>query len=267
MKLIYNLHLLLFLLLIATISLNAKVNYSPTVKNGGILLIEAQAKKLTYNNKTHSPIQKNTFLIPVNYRAKIGKHYFIADNKKYFFQVKRGTYKKDVLKVSKNKTSFNKKIKERTIEEAILVKRLYKKDSESQYTEPFLYPLQSKLTSFYGNARIFNNQIKSYHSGIDFRAKVGTKIKASNSGIVVLAKDLFYCGKCVIVSHGNKIFSIYAHLSEFLVHKGQSVKRGQIIALSGKTGRVTGPHLHFGMVLEGIKVDPVVGIEILNGLM
>ena len=267
MKWIYNTYLLLFFLLLPLTTLNASVKYPSTVTHGGILHIKSNADSITYDGKTYSPLQKSTFLLPIKYRAKIGKHYFTQDKKKYFFQVQKGDYKRDILKVAKDKTNLNKKTQERTIKEALKMKKIYQSNISQQYATPFVYPLSSKLTSLYGNARIFNQQIKSYHSGIDFRAKIGTQIKASNDGVIVLAKDLFYCGKCVIINHGNKIFSIYAHLSGFKVKVGEKVSKGKVIALSGKTGRVTGPHLHFGMVLEGVKIDPRVGIEILNGLM
>ena len=93
---------------------------------------------------------------------------------------------------------------------------------------------------------------------------MGTPIKVSNDGVVKLAKNRFFAGGSIIIDHGEGIFSVYYHLSKFLVKKGQKVKRGQIIALSGKSGRVTGPHLHFGIVLQNSSVEPLKFVSLMN---
>jgi murein DD-endopeptidase MepM/ murein hydrolase activator NlpD len=94
-----------------------------------------------------------------------------------------------------------------------------------------------------------------------------TPIKASNDGIVAFAGDLFYAGKCIIINHGNYIFTIYAHLNKINVKTNDKIKRSQIIALSGKSGRVTGAHLHFGTIINGIKVNPKSFINVINGII
>ena len=107
------------------------------------------------------------------------------------------------------------------------------------------------MTSVYGTRRLFNNVRKSQHLGIDYRAKVGVPIPSSNKGKVVLAQNLFYTGNTVILDHGLGVFTLYGHLNKILVKKGDLVNRRQILGEAGKTGRVTGPHLHWGVKVNG----------------
>ena len=95
------------------------------------------------------------------------------------------------------------------------------------------------------------------HLGTDFPVKEGTPVRASNAGVVVLARALFYEGNCVIVDHGARFYTIYMHLSRIDVRFGERLRKGVKVGLSGATGRVTGPHVHLGVRWEGNYVDPV----------
>lgn len=97
----------------------------------------------------------------------------------------------------------------------------------------------------------------SPHNGTDFATPIGTKVIAPGDGIVSLVTDHRYAGKYVVIDHGNKYRTRYLHLSKALVHKGQRVSRGQVIALSGNTGRITGPHLHYEFHINGRPVNPM----------
>jgi len=108
----------------------------------------------------------------------------------------------------------------------------------------------------FGNQRIFNGKLDSVHRGLDYRAKMRTPVAAINSGRVVLARPLYYEGGCVIIDHGLGLMSIYMHLAKIEVAVGKKVRRGQTIALSGASGRATGPHLHLGIRWEGSYLDP-----------
>ena len=101
-----------------------------------------------------------------------------------------------------------------------------------------------------------NNQPKNPHSGIDLKAKLSEPIKSINKGIVVFTGNHFFSGKSVYVDHGLGIISMYFHLSEIKVTKGDPVNKGDIVGLAGSTGRSTGPHLHWGIRVNNIKVDP-----------
>jgi len=143
--------------------------------------------------------------------------------------------------------------------------KIYNTTTETLYiSDKFIYPLETKITSDFGKKRVYNGSLKSYHSGTDYRAKVGTKIKAINNGKVVIAKNRFYAGNSIVLDHGNGIYSGYYHLSKMNYKEGDLVKKGDIIGLSGSTGRVTGPHLHFSFRIHGIQVDPLQAIDLLN---
>jgi len=122
--------------------------------------------------------------------------------------------------------------------------------------EPFVRPVPGERTSIFGTRRVFNGQPRDPHSGLDLRAATGSPVKASGPGRVVLARDLYYSGNTVLIDHGGGLFTIYAHLSEFRVEEGQPAVAGQVIALSGATGRVTGPHLHWGAKIANRPFDP-----------
>jgi murein DD-endopeptidase MepM/ murein hydrolase activator NlpD len=165
-------------------------------------------------------------------------------------------YKKEFLKVDKKRVSLSKKDLARVGREQRVLNVLYRNQrGHLLFEEMFLAPLKSKITSIYGTKRIYNGNKKGQHLGTDFRAAVGTPIVAANSGEVVLARDLFFTGNTVIIYHGLSIFTVYGHLSKLLVSPGDRVLREDRIGLSGVTGRVTGPHLHWGVKVNGNWVD------------
>jgi murein DD-endopeptidase MepM/ murein hydrolase activator NlpD len=127
--------------------------------------------------------------------------------------------------------------------------------------------MSSEITSPFGNRRLFNKQLKSYHNGVDFRAPVGTPVFAANSGVVKIAENLFYSGNVVIVDHGNLIFTIYAHLSKIEVTADQQIEKGQQLGLTGATGRVSGPHLHWGVKVNGTAVNPIQFMRAMDSLI
>lgn len=124
------------------------------------------------------------------------------------------------------------------------------------WSTPPQYPIRSVVTSSYGFRRVYNGTPRSPHAGTDFRAAVGTPVAAPFSGTVVLTGDHYYAGKSIYVDSGNGVLSVFFHLSEIGVKKGDRVKKGQIVGKSGATGRITGPHLHYGLCLAGQYVDP-----------
>lgn len=125
-----------------------------------------------------------------------------------------------------------------------------------QWSGDFIKPVDAPETDSFGMTRVLNEELTSEHRGTDFPIKEGSPVSASNSGTVVLARELFYEGNCVIIDHGQHFFTIYMHLSKMLVRAGQRVRKGQRLGLSGSTGRVTGPHLHMGVRWESAYVDP-----------
>jgi murein DD-endopeptidase MepM/ murein hydrolase activator NlpD len=122
--------------------------------------------------------------------------------------------------------------------------------------QPFTVPIPGVVGKNFGERRIFNGEPRAPHSGADLHAAAGTPVHATNRGRVVLAKTLFFTGNTVILDHGLGIYSLYAHLSRIDVKSGEVVKNGQLLGLVGATGRVTAPHLHWGMRVQGARVDP-----------
>jgi murein DD-endopeptidase MepM/ murein hydrolase activator NlpD len=135
--------------------------------------------------------------------------------------------------------------------------------AKPEWSSNFLPPLRiGVMSESFGSQRVFNGKRASIHRGLDYHAKSGTPISAINSGRVVLARPLYFEGGCVVIDHGLGLMSVYMHLSKIDVAVGAKVHRGQLIALSGATGRATGPHLHLGVRWQGSYLDPAKLFEI-----
>ena len=127
-----------------------------------------------------------------------------------------------------------------------------------QYTGDFQRPIHTEITGEFGTKRMFNKVEKSRHYGVDLDGVGGERIRASNTGRVALAGDLFYSGLTLFIDHGGGLFTVYFHLRSLKVATNELVQAGQVVGTLGKSGRVTGPHLHFGAKLHGTYVDPLV---------
>jgi murein DD-endopeptidase MepM/ murein hydrolase activator NlpD len=140
--------------------------------------------------------------------------------------------------------------------------RIYRhREAYSPPTEPFVRPVSGIKTSIFGMRRLFNGKPRSPHPGLDLRASEGTPVRASGPGRVVLAEDLYYSGNVVIIDHGGGLFTLYAHLSEIKTAADTLARSGDLIGLSGSTGRVTGPHLHWGAKIGNRPFDPEALLE------
>ncbi len=248
------------------------------ITNGKTFLLEVTKNSKILKDQKELPLLKHPtkkdryfVLVPVAYKTKykeINLH-LIEDKKqeKIVLHVNQGNYKKETLKVNPKKVHPPKSEQNRIYKEYLESKKIYATFTKQRYWDkPFKMPLNSKITSDYGNARIFNGSLKSFHSGTDFRAPTGTVIKATNNGVVVVASKRYYSGNAVIIDHGEGIYSSYSHLSRIDVKVGQKVKRDEKLGLSGATGRVTGPHLHFSFIVDSKKIDPLDFIQIINSL-
>jgi murein DD-endopeptidase MepM/ murein hydrolase activator NlpD len=112
-------------------------------------------------------------------------------------------------------------------------------------------------TGVYGSRRLYGGEERSWHKGHDFAVPRGTPIHAPADGIVTMAAMTFFNGNLVIIDHGDRLFTIYAHLSAMDVKPGDKVRRGQLIGKVGTTGRSTGPHLHWGVYWQNMAIDPI----------
>jgi hypothetical protein len=186
-----------------------------------------------------------------------GKHSRVVEAP---FTVIKGDYASESIHVtdpSKVKPQNPKHIK-RIVKELAEIKETYNTVISKKYWDgPFQLPIKSTITSRYGTKRLYNGKQNSFHPGLDFKAAEGTPIHADAAGLVVMAKDLFFTGNTVMINHGYGVITLYAHMSKLDVKKGQEVKAGELLGLSGMTGRVTGPHLHWQAMIQKQKVNPM----------
>ena len=144
------------------------------------------------------------------------------------------------------------------IEEGVKIKQDYlsRVTAIRQWEGKFVAPATASTSDVFGSQRIFNGVAQRPHLGLDFRVPTGTSVSAMNDGTVLLARFLYFEGNCVVIDHGQGLLTLYFHLSEFKIKEGDTVKRGQVIGLSGGTGRATGPHLHVAVRWQGTYLDP-----------
>ncbi|MCF8060680.1 MAG: M23 family metallopeptidase [Bacteriovoracaceae bacterium] len=172
------------------------------------------------------------------------------------FYVVKKDFPSERLNVDKKRVFLNKKDAARAARENKLRAKAYASSpNRPLFFEPFILPIESFVTSIYGSKRIFNKKKQTQHLGTDYRAAVGVPIKAANRGKVVISRDFFYTGNTIIIDHGLGIFTMYGHLSKRHVQEGEVVTIGDIIGLAGATGRVTGPHLHWGVTVNGFAIE------------
>ena len=152
-----------------------------------------------------------------------------------------------------------KEVYERIKKDNILIGQARQTDSPLDFFKnQFIKPVENAIiTGVYGSQRILNGKPRMPHFGLDYAAKEGTPVKAMMDGIVTLSeKDLYFTGGTIIFDHGHGISTLYMHLKDIHVKKGQSVKKGNIVGTVGKTGRATGPHLDIRLNWFNVKLDP-----------
>jgi murein DD-endopeptidase MepM/ murein hydrolase activator NlpD len=163
----------------------------------------------------------------------------------------------EYLTLPKDKVDLDEKALARWKAEQAQIRTALAEDSRLRlWRTSFIEPVRGAKTGVFGSVRVLNGQPRSPHSGEDIGAPLGTEVVASNDGVVRLTVDHFFSGKGIFLDHGLGLYSMYFHLSEVLVRDGDLVKAGQVIGKVGATGRATGPHLHWGVKLNGARVNP-----------
>jgi murein DD-endopeptidase MepM/ murein hydrolase activator NlpD len=225
--------------------------------------------QIIWQNKTVPAFRLNdawTTIVGVDLDTKAGDHradvLFTMDDgrvdkRDIVVKVVEKKYPTTQLKVDDRYVELSKVDLERANRETKELEAIYSNVTREIFPDaPFTVPIPGGTGANFGHRRVFNGEPRAPHAGADLRATTGTPIHATNQGRVVLAKDLFFTGNTVVLDHGLGIYSLYAHLSKIDVKRGDPVKNGQVIGLAGATGRVTGPHLHWGMRVQGARVDP-----------
>jgi peptidase M23-like protein len=171
--------------------------------------------------------------------------------------VRAGKFATERLTVEKQFVQPDPEQEKRAVEEQKKMRAIYDTVTpERLWDGKFRLPLKDvNRGGNFGRRRVLNGEARSPHAGVDFPTAAGTAVFASQSGRVALAEELFYAGNTVVIDHGYGIYSLYAHLSQIEAHAGDTVKAGEEIGKVGATGRVTGPHLHWGLTIEHARVN------------
>lgn len=167
-------------------------------------------------------------------------------------------YKEEHLDLPKNKVDLDQPDMSRANQETANITATYAlRDGRTGFEQGFRLPAQGRFSGVFGSRRILNGQPRKPHNGVDIAAPQGTPVSTIAPGTVVLTgQDYFFTGNTVIIHHGHGVISLYAHLDSLSVREGEWLPAGRGIGTVGKTGRATGPHLHWGVLVRGARVDP-----------
>jgi len=269
-----NYHISVLLLLLSTFlifSNNLHAAYLPMESRvpGGVAIVDLgqspQKPAVTFNKKPISVVKRNKqwlAVIGIPLSTKPGKHFIKVQNlkKKRTLEINITDKKyqtqhltiKNKRKVNPNKTDMTRITKERPIIRNAL--KVWRDTDDVPFK--FIAPVKGKKSSSFGLKRFFNKQPRRPHSGMDIAAPQGAKIIAPADGTVIETGDFFFNGNSVFIDHGQGLVTMYCHMDKIDVKRGDRVKTGQFIGNVGMTGRVTGPHLHWGVSLNNARIDP-----------
>ena len=240
---------------------------------GGIVIvpldvksIEAPIVKFKMNRVLVAPAtnepQKWVAVVGIPLDAKSGKHEInVTSNgqkQKVPFTIKKKKYKTQHITIkNKRKVNPTKKDLERIgKEKKTIVASLKTWRASPEINTKFVIPVKGRLSSPFGLRRFFNKQPRKPHSGIDIAAPEGTPIVSPAAGVILSTGNYFFNGNSIFIDHGQGLVTMYCHMSKINVKPGQHVAQGEKIGAIGKTGRVTGPHLHWAVSLNDARVDP-----------
>ena len=219
------------------------------------------------------PAGENSLLALVGVPVEVGDSFGVSlflhgadwsDTAKAYLPVRRSGYPSEVLKVAPGFVKPDSAAAAR-IQSEILKSREVSRRSQSRtrlWAGPFRLPRSSRITSPFGTARVFNGEVQSRHLGTDFAGAVGEPVLAAGRGIVALVANFYLAGGTIYLDHGGGLVTAYFHLSRAYVRQGQMVRAGQRIGAVGRSGRVTGPHLHWVARYGTVSVDPMSLLQI-----
>ncbi|MEM7217980.1 MAG: M23 family metallopeptidase [Pseudomonadota bacterium] len=243
---------------------------SPTTVPGGILAVPVAPGSSVRFGTTDVLVANDLALLGVGLKTKPGSYQLEVTTPEGFgyelefavvakaYEVQRLTIKND-RKVNPLQQDLERIGREARAQRAQYALRTPTRDD----LVPFIQPTQGIVSSSFGRRRVLNGQPRNPHSGLDIAAPTGTPIVSPAPGTVTLTGDLFFNGNTVFVDHGGGLVTMMCHMSRIDVAEGQSVDRGEQLGLVGATGRVTGPHLHWNVSLNGVRVDPLQAMDAL----
>jgi murein DD-endopeptidase MepM/ murein hydrolase activator NlpD len=238
--------------------------------NGGISIIPVHSKQKPSFTYQKSPLavlsspQKSLWLlvvgIPLEAKNEIQQVEMIKPYRAEVpFYMSEKTYTtqyltiKDIRKVNPLESDL-----QRIKQEEEKFNLIYSSFSEKNpFEHSYAPPLKGPVSSLFGLQRVYNQQPRPPHSGLDIVAPEGNPVLACSEGKIADTGDYFYTGNTVIINHGMGVFSLYGHLKEIQVKPGESITQGSILGTVGQTGRATGPHLHWSMIMNKTLVDPL----------
>ncbi len=196
-------------------------------------------------------------LAGVDLDRKVGKYPLAFGDQHMDVVVTPHAYRSSVITVPDRFVEPPVEVQARIDEERVFRTKVFAASpAERFWNGAFTAPAPTRFTSSFGVRRVYNGKTKSVHQGLDYAAAMGTEVHAANAGRVVIARDMYFEGGLVTLDHGDSLFTLYMHLSKFLVKEGDAVEKGAPIAKSGSSGRVTGPHLHFAVRWQGVYLEP-----------
>jgi len=262
--------ILLPVLLTITAALSSHAAPEQALVPGGIAIINlddySPDMRITFDDRKTTVFRQGDSwyaLAGIPLKAKTGTYAFEIVSRDGSTRVSRvdvnsKKYKEQRLTIkNKRKVNPNKQDMAR-IEKERALKRAAKHHWSGDYPDvDFIWPVTGPISSIFGLRRFFNEQERNPHNGLDIAAPEGTDIRVTADGTVIEAGDFFFSGNMVYVDHGQGLISLYAHLSRIDVKPGDVLRRGDVLGAVGQTGRVTGAHLHFAVMTNGVLVDPV----------
>lgn len=246
---------LLYLLTCLSISAHAGVR-------GGIEVIEVPADVTTAQYLGRSALvvrdPRPVAIVGIPLEAKLGTHYLELGDGRIAFEVTDKAYPEQRLTIA-NQKMVNPPAEdlERIARETNLMRAQYQRFTPLTVSPfPLTRPAEGPVSSAFGLRRILNGEPRSPHAGLDIAAPTGDAVIAPADGVASLTGDFYFNGNTVFVDHGGGVISMACHLSAITVNQGDAVMRGELIGRVGATGRVTGPHLHWSLILNGERIDP-----------
>ena len=263
-----HIYVLLCVALFSTLSHALTLDSTPVPGGIAVITLPSDADPATARYRDRKVLVtrmngNNIAVIGLPLTAKPGRHYLKLNNQqgqtqKLGFQVEEKAYEEQRITITdKRKVNPEKRDMERISRETKQIKSaLSHWSAEDDVVVNFQKPVEGPTSSPFGLRRFFNEQARNPHSGLDIAAPEGTPIRAPAPATVLDTGEFFFNGNTVLLDHGQGLVTMYCHMSRIDVEPGQKVANGEILGEVGMTGRVTGPHLHWGVSLNNARVDP-----------